>query len=88
MRIAKDLRLLQADSKDSDLTGRMPRLMRVFAGRTYHFVGFVMLRLINFSRKTGMLVKTGGVLAAESRVNEFPAVATRLHICAYFKNLF
>ena len=33
-----------AHSKDSDLTGRMPRLIWVFAGRT-HFVGFVMLRL-------------------------------------------
>ena len=28
------------------LTGRMPRLIGVFAGRTCHFVGFVMRRLI------------------------------------------
>ena len=27
---------------DSDQTGRMPRLIWVFAGRTDHFVGFVM----------------------------------------------
>ena len=27
-------------------TGQVPRLIRVFAGRTYHFVGFVMRRLI------------------------------------------
>ena len=26
----------------TDQTGRMPRLIWVFAGRTYHFVGFVM----------------------------------------------
>ena len=35
-----------AHSEDSDQTGRMPRLIWVFAGRTYHFVGFVMRRLI------------------------------------------
>ena len=29
----------------TDQTGRMPRLIRVFAGRTCHFVGFVMRRL-------------------------------------------
>ena len=35
-----------AHSEDSDQTGRMPRLIWVFAGRTCHFVGFVMRRLI------------------------------------------
>ena len=45
LRIAKDLRLLHADSEDSDQTGRMPRLVWVFAGRIVHFVGFVMLQL-------------------------------------------
>ena len=35
------------DSKeDTDQTGRMPRLILVFTGRTGHFVGFVMRRLI------------------------------------------
>ena len=38
---------LHADSEDSDQTGRVSRLIGVFAGRTYHFVGFVVLRLIN-----------------------------------------
>ena len=37
-----------AHSEDSDQTGRMPRLIWVFAGRTCHFVGFVMMRLILF----------------------------------------
>ena len=32
--IAKDPRFLHADSKESDQTGRMPRLIWVFAGRT------------------------------------------------------
>ena len=30
------------DTEDSDQTGRMPRLIWVFAGRTGHFVGFDM----------------------------------------------
>ena len=34
-----------AHSEDSDQTGQMPRLIWVFAGRTYHFVGFVMGQL-------------------------------------------
>ena len=44
---AKDQNFLHTDSEDSDQTGRMPRLIRVFAGRTMscHFVGFVMRRL-------------------------------------------
>ena len=37
--------LLHADSEDSDQTGWIPRLIRVFAGCTGHFVGFVMLQL-------------------------------------------
>ena len=40
--VANDPTFLHADSKDSDQTGRMPRLIWVFAGRTGHFVGFVM----------------------------------------------
>ena len=32
-------------SEDSDQTGRMPRLIGIFAGRTGHFVGFVLKRL-------------------------------------------
>ena len=43
--IAKDPRLLHADSKDSDQTGWKPRLIWVFAGPTCHFVGFIMRRL-------------------------------------------
>ena len=35
-----------AHSEDTDQTGRMPRLVWVFAGRSSHFVGFVMRRLI------------------------------------------
>ena len=45
--VAKDPSFLHADSKNSDETGRMPRLIWIFAGRTCHFVGFV-LRQLNF----------------------------------------
>ena len=38
--------LLNADSQDPDPTGRMPRLIWVFAGCTEHLVGFVIRRLI------------------------------------------
>ena len=44
--VAKDPSFLDADSEDSDQTGRMPRLIWVFAGRTGHFDGFVMRQLI------------------------------------------
>ena len=44
--VAKDRSFLHTDSEDSDQTGRMPRLIWVFAGRTCHFVGFVMRWLI------------------------------------------
>ena len=44
--VAEDPSFLHADSKDSDQTGQMPRLIWVFAGCTSHFVGFVMRRLI------------------------------------------
>ena len=43
--VAKVVMLLHADSKDSDQTGRMPRLIWVFAGGTGYFVGFVVRRL-------------------------------------------
>ena len=45
LRVAKNPMFLHADSGDSDQNGRMSRLVRVFVGRTCHFVGIVMLRL-------------------------------------------
>ena len=47
--VAKDPRLLHAETKDSDQTGRMPRLIWVFAGRKGYFVGFVM-RQLNYAK--------------------------------------
>ena len=49
--VAKDPSFLRADSEDSDQTGRMPRLIWVFAGRTCHFVWFVMSWLIPFTKR-------------------------------------
>ena len=43
--VAKDLMFLHGDSEDSHQTGRMPRLIGVFAGRTCHIVGFFVTRL-------------------------------------------
>ena len=43
--IATDLSFPHVDSEDSNQTGRMPRLIRVFARRTCHFVGLVMRQL-------------------------------------------
>ena len=37
---------LHADSKDSNQTGQMPRLILVFAGCIGHFIGFVVRQLI------------------------------------------
>ena len=44
-RVSEDPMFLHADSEDFYQTGRMPRLIWVFDGRTCHFVGFVMRRL-------------------------------------------
>ena len=46
--VAKDPRFLHAESEGSDQTGRMPRLIWVFAGCTGHFVGFVVRRITLF----------------------------------------
>ena len=43
--VAKDPSFLHADIEDSDQTGRMPRLIWVFSGRTCLFVGFVVRQL-------------------------------------------
>ena len=47
--VAKNPSFLHADSEDSGQTGRMPRLICVFDGRTGHYVGFVGRWFICFS---------------------------------------
>ena len=46
--VAKNPMLLHADREDSDQTGWLPRLIRVFAGHTGHFVGFVVLQFKSY----------------------------------------
>ena len=48
--VAKDPSFLHADSEDSDQTGLMSKLIQVSAGRTCHFVSFVM-RWFNYITK-------------------------------------
>ena len=55
--VAKDPSFLHADSEDSDQTGRMPRLIWVFAGGTCHFVGFVTMRLVWLWRCVGIFIE-------------------------------
>ena len=38
--VDEDPYFLQANSEDSDQTGRMPKQISVFAGCTDHFIGF------------------------------------------------
>ena len=47
LQIAKDLKPLLVDSDGSDQTGQIPRLIWVFAGRTGHFVGFIVSGSLN-----------------------------------------
>ena len=50
--VAKDPNFLYADSEDSDQTGRMPRLIWVFGGRTCHFVCYV-TRWLSYAKQEG-----------------------------------
>ena len=49
LQVAKHSMFLHANNEDSDQTGQMFRLIRVFAGRTGHSVGFVVRWLNLFS---------------------------------------
>ena len=61
--VAKDQSFLHADSEDSDQTGWMPRLIGVFAGRTCHFIGFV-VRWLNYVFGAHVYQSTGRLRAA------------------------
>ena len=63
--VSKDPSFLHVDSKDSNQTGRMPRLNCVFAGRTCHFVGFFMRRLRYFPEIAGVEVAGIGLRLAD-----------------------
>ena len=54
-----DHNFLLADSDDCDQTGRMPRLIWVFAERTGHFFRLVMLQIISFPEVSALPKKKG-----------------------------
>ena len=56
--VAEDPVFLHADSEGADQTGRMPRLIWIFAGRTDHFVGFVMRWLVCLSKHYNKQITT------------------------------
>ena len=75
----QSLRCLGAPRDDSDQTGWMPRLIWVFAGRTYHFIGFVTMRLNSLSQSSGLYLSGTGQTKhscnwARSRENVFYAI--------------
>ena len=60
--VAMDLSFLRVDSEDSDRTGRMPRLIWVFARHTGNFVGFVMRWLIAIMMNSGIFIQLTAIL--------------------------
>ena len=76
--VAKDTSFLHADSEDSDQTGRMPRLIWVFAV-AHHFVGFVMMRLILLVLPWGS--SNAFVLNAVSKYRKNPKISDTQKIC-------
>ena len=69
----------------SDQTGRMPRLIRVFAGRTCHFVSFVILRLnckwveLSFEFEGQEKSCASGFPPATTSIRYFSTVSNDLH---------
>ena len=72
----------------TDHTGRMPRLICVFAGHTSHFVGFVMRRLKNFVRFESYLVLVGALyLDGESGMSKLDDGIPFRHTFTYLWNI-
>ena len=67
--VAQDPSFLHAPSEDSDQTGRMPRLIWVFAGRTYHFVAFV-VRQIEYKCKEHSPFLADGYQTIRNKANK------------------
>ena len=72
--VAKDSRFLHADSKDSDQTWWMPRLIEVFAGRTCHFVGFVTCGM--YQQITSLLFRKQGNFGPHHKKTSFSHMRT------------
>ena len=77
------LKYLHVARKYSDRFGWMPKLIRVFAGRTCCFAGFVVLRLIYYSGavvKLGITVNLGilGYLKIDRVISRFPVPVSQM----------
>ena len=73
--VAKDPSFLHADSEDSDQTGRMPRLIWVFAECT------LTLLVLSWGGSYGALMSTSTVLQLRGIVNKFPKC-----VCKHIKS--
>ena len=71
------LAILRVHTEDYDQTGQMHRLIWVFAGRTSHFVGFVMWRL------KCMKLSRGATKPTKWRFNDLKAWS-ELSLCAFW----
>ena len=79
--VATESSFLHANSEDSDQTGRMPRLIWVFAGRKCHFVGFAIRWRISCFIFVSLL--RCNLQRFISQVRMIPQ--RNLWFCAYFK---
>ena len=71
-------------SEDSDQTGRMSRLIWVFALRSCHFVGFVMRWFIYFTALTSMRIAQGLIVCSTiSEGNVRRAIKILTSLCGY-----
>ena len=87
--VAKDPSFLHADSEDSDQTGRIPWLIRVFAGSTL-FVGFVMcwfpsVWIWPLTYPVNVEMKSGGLIRAFTvvRYSQIPIFVCPDHLLLY-----
>ena len=63
------------NSKDSDQTGRMPRLICVFNGQTDHFVGFVVL-WYNYEKDQDLVLPSMVVVPDTSKLSTPPPIVS------------
>ena len=74
------------DSEDSDQTGWMPMLILGFTGRTCHFVGFDMRRLIS-NLKPDLPIEPGAVARSDARTPGMRTVADSILTSVWFRQI-
>ena len=68
--------------EDSDQTGQMPRLIRVFAGCTGHFAGYVVLQHLMTLQCKGLNTETGVTCIVWAKI---PSVKVLLFLMRWVK---